>query len=116
MKKNVLRGTNSKIILIGKINGLAAQSKKTRIRLLKKKSDKNIKYAYTKYVIGLDIRHHLLAYAFLRGAEYHSLEKTCRLEHQPNAESILRIVHAHVSVWETSRLTLETIQDWLKGE
>ena len=92
---NVIKGTNSKILLIGKIKGLADESKRTRQLLLKSKTElRTQQCAYTKRVIGLDIRHHLLAYAFMRGEAYHTLEKKCRPEHQPNAEAILQIVHA----------------------
>lgn len=115
---NVLKGTNSKILLIGKIKGLAGEAKHTRQLLLKAKNEKRVwQCAYTKRVIGLDIRHHLLAYAFMRGAAYHTLEKKCRPECQPNAESILQIVHAHLPFFQSrSKWTLEAVQTWLKGE
>jgi len=115
---NVLKGTNNKILLIGKIKGLAQESKHTRKLLLKAKSEKRVEQcAYTKRVIGLDIRHHLLAYAFMRGEAYHTLEKKCRPEHQPNAEAILQIVHAHLPYpQQTKGSVLEKIQAWLKAE
>ena len=115
---NVLKGTNNKILLIGKIKGLAEESKHTRQLMLKAKTEKRVwQCAYTKRVIGLDIRHHLLAYAFMRGEAYHTLEKKCRPEHKPNAESILQIVHAHLPYpQQTKAYVLEKIQAWLKGE
>ncbi len=115
---NVIKGTNSKILLIGKIKGLADESKRTRQMLLKSKTEMRTQQcAYTKRVIGLDIRHHLLAYAFMRGEAYHTLEKKCRPEHQPNAEAILQIVHAHLPFFHSkNQWTLEKVQAWLKGE
>jgi hypothetical protein len=116
--QNVLKGTNSKILLIGKIKGLAGEVKHTRKLLLKAKTEKRVwQCAHTKRIIGLDIRHHLLAYAFMRGEAYHNLEKKCRPEHQPNAESILQIVHAHLPWFQSkTKWTVERVQDWLKGE
>jgi hypothetical protein len=116
--KNVLKGTNSKISLIGKINGLASQTKKTRRLIKKSKSpERNWKYTYTKYIVGLDTRHHLLAYAFLRGALYHNLERTCRPEHLPNAASILTIVQAHDPRYRVvnGQYTIEDVKAWLDG-
>lgn len=116
-----LRGTNSKIILIGKIKGLAEECKRARIRLLKSKSQtKSEKYAYTKYIVGGDVRHHLLAYAFLRGTPYNVLEKKYRPGHAPNAETILNIVLAHFPTYykryAATQPTLEHINNWLKGD
>lgn len=113
---NVLKGTNSRIRLIGKIKGLADQSKNTRLRLLKSKSDKQVwRYAYAKYIVGLDVRHHLLAYAYLRGTPYKILEKSNRPGHKPNAAAILQIVSAHAPEWEVriGRWTIEKVEAWL---
>ena len=115
---NVIKGTNSKILLVGKIKGLATESKKTRKLLLKSKTElRTQQCAITKRIIGLDIRHHLLAYALMRGDTYHSLEKKCRPEHQPSADAILQIVHAHLPFsYQRAQWTLEKVQAWLKGE
>ena len=113
---NVLKGTNSKIRLIGKIKGLADQSKSTRVRLLRSTSERQVwKYSYAKYIVGLDVRHHLLAYAFLRGTPYKVLEKSNRPGHKPNAASILQIVHAHVPDYQVrnGNWTVEKIEAWI---
>lgn len=100
--------------LIGKINGLAAESKRTRQRLLKSKSDKVLwKLSYRKYIVGLDIRHHLLAYAFLRGTPYHKLEQRCRPEALPKSDAILQIVMEHAPF--RVNVDLEKINAWIKG-
>jgi hypothetical protein len=114
---NILKGTNNKILLVGKIKGLAGESKLTRQLIIKAKSEKRVwQCAYTKRVIGLDIRHHLLAYAFMRGEAYHSLEKKCSIGYNPNANSILQIVHAHLPFTQHSKnWTLDKVNAWLTG-
>ena len=113
---NVLKGTTKKVLLIGKIKGLAEESKHTRKLLLKAKTDQRMwKFANTKRVIGLDIRHHLLAYAFMRGEAYSTLERKCRKEHAPNAFAILQVVHAHLPAYQTKNYVLEGVQAWLKA-
>jgi hypothetical protein len=112
---NILKGTDKKILLIGKIKGLAEESKHTRKLLLKAKTRTRVeKFADTKRVIGLDIRHHLLAYAFMRGEAYSTLERKCRPEHMPNAAAILQIVHAHLPTYQAKNWTTEKVQAWLK--
>ena len=71
-----------------------------------------------KYIVGLDVRHHLLAYAYLRGISYKILEKKCRVEHKPNAAAILQIVSAHAPSWEVKngKWTLEMVVAWLSEE
>lgn len=114
---NVLKGTNNKILLVGKIKGLSGESKHTRQLIIKAKTDKKVwRHAYTKRVIGLDIRHHLLAYAFMRGDAYSALEKKCSDGHKPNANSILQIVLAHLPYSQSSKnWTLEKVSAWLTG-
>lgn len=114
---NVLKGTNNKILLVGKIKGLSEESKHTRQLIIKAKSEKKVwRHAYTKRVIGLDIRHHLLAYAFMRGEAYHNLEKKCSVGHNPNANSILQIVIAHLPFLQSPKnWTLDKVNAWLAG-
>jgi len=114
--KNVLKGTHSKISLIGKIKGLAMQSKSARTRVCRSRShEQACSRAYTKYIVGLDVRHHLLAYAFLRGTPYKVLEPRCGEGHAPNPASILKIVHAHVPDYQVrdGKWTLDMITAWI---
>lgn len=96
---NALKNTNTKFILIGKINGLAAQTKKTRGRIRKAKAKKDTsriwRLAYRNHVMGIDIRHHLLAYAFLRGVPYRKVEGKCGEFNQPRADLIFKVIEQH---------------------
>jgi len=113
--KNVLPDS-SKFCLIGKIKGLAVESKRARVRLLNSKSEIAVcSLQIRKRIVGIDVRHHLLAYAFLRGDLYSSLEKKCRKDNLPNAKTILNIVLLHINSsfpkqWE------EKIEKWVSGE
>ena len=106
---------SSKYCLIGKIKGLAVEAKRARNRLLKSKSDSAISInMYNKLAVGADIRHHLLAYAFLRGTPYSVLEKKCRQDNKPNVKTILDIVLLHIhdipAQWEEQYKT--KIENW----
>lgn len=128
--ENALVQSNSKFCLIGKINGLALQSKQARRRLNKSAAKKNLKgvwrAAYRKTIIGIDTRHHLLAYAFLRGIPYHTVEKKCGEFNLPNAASIFKIVEAHAPTWipfnhitktggKVYKASLNDVNVWLAG-
>jgi hypothetical protein len=94
--KNALKHNYSKFILIGKIKGLALESKKARTRILKAKKEEAVwNLSSRKRVVGIDIRHHLLAYAFLRGVSYRAVERACGKDNKPNADLIFKIVAAH---------------------
>jgi hypothetical protein len=115
--ENVLKGTSFRVCIVGKINGLAVEAKKARRSLLKSKSVEKVwSCANTKRFIGEDIRHHLLAYAFLRGTAYNELERKCREDHLPSSESILKIVQGHVAVYKAPAYTIDKVNAWLKGE
>jgi len=64
-------------------------------------------------VVGIDIRHHLLAYALLRGTPYAALEPRCRLDNLPQAKSILQIIQAHMP---GHLLNEESVKQWFRGE
>ena len=117
---NVLLGTDSKFCLIGKIKGLAVEAKRARDRLLKSTSDKAVcRLAYRKRIVSIDVRHHLLAYAFLRGVPYNSIEKNCRFDNKPKAAKILEIAHQHIVLhWEITQghWSLEKVNQWLAGD
>lgn len=102
---------DSKYRLIGKINGLAADVRRARFHLVKRaKEDKPTwMLANRKRSVGIDIRHHLLAYAFMRGTPYHQLERKCR--HKPTTTMIWEIVQYH-TVYNDG-WTLEKVQQWL---
>lgn len=114
--------TNSKILLIGKIKGLAEEAKHTRKLLLKNRHKEfngvplvNM-YAITKNIIGEEIRHHLLAYAFMRGESYHKLEKKCRDDNRPDPSLIHKIVLVQDTPFtQLMDHSLEDIMSWIKG-
>lgn len=117
--KNILQKTVSKIILIGKIKGLAAESKHTsNLKNGTSFVPKKYKYSNNKRIIGLDIRHHLLAYAFLSGKQYSVLEKKCRVGNEPRAADIVNIAMLHVPeyVIRYGKLTVEIVNDWIAGK
>ena len=100
--------------LIGKINGLAEQARKTRSRLITRARQKKLTGLLTirKLAISNDIRHHLLAYAFMRGTPYAALERKCREDNKPSAQKILEIVQGH-QLWKS--VDEKKITDWLAG-
>jgi len=117
--KKVTISRDSKYCLIGKINGLSDAVKRARVRILNGKTDiARNERAISKRNIGIEVRHHLLAYAFIRDVPYLSVERTCRLENTPNAEHILKIINSHLYSFEVKKgiCTLEQIQAWLKGK
>lgn len=124
---NALKNNNSKFLLIGKIKGLANEARRARINIDKhaaKKNDKGVwRSAYRKYVIAIDTRHHLLAYAFLRGAPYLMVEQKCAKE--PTALLIYKVVEAHApsyvvdgrgSYGQSYHVTEDSVRQWLKSE
>lgn len=102
----------SRYRLIGKINGLSDDVRRTRFHLVKREKAKKTTWvlAARKRAVGIDIRHHLLAYAFMRGKLYSELEKNCREDNRPDSYKILEIVkcHGHERGW-----TLEQVKAWL---
>jgi hypothetical protein len=123
---NALKNSNTRFILIGKINGLAAQAKTTRTRIKNAKTEQRVwQLAYRKHVVGIDIRHHLLAYAFLRGTPYRKVEGKCAVFNKPYAHLILKVIEQHASYYvayeprpgaigtKNYKPTLEEVQAWL---
>lgn len=104
---------NSKYRLIGKINGLAEDVRRTRFHLVKRaKADKPVWIlAARKQAVGADIRHHLLAYALMRGTPYCQLERKCH--QKPSAQKILDIILLHGVIFSW---TVEQVERWLDGE
>jgi hypothetical protein len=112
--RNVLLGNVNKYCLIGKIKGLSIESKQTRKRFLK--NPKRGSLSYRKQVLGVNIRHHLLAYAFMRGVPYSAIESKCREGNEPVAKLILTVVLAHLYPYQHSQWTEERVCKWLNGE
>lgn len=106
---------NAKYRLVGKINGLAADVRRTRFRLVKRaQADKPTwVLANRKHSVGIDIRHHLLAYAFMRGTSYIQLERKCRKDNKPSAATIWGIVKMHLSYENDWNLT--KVEEWLSA-
>lgn len=106
---------NPKYRLIGKINGLAEDARRTRFHLVKRaKADKPVYLlAARKQAVSTDIRHHLLAYAFLRGTPYLALEPRCRPDNLPQMKKILQVIEAHMP---PAVLNEKSLEQWLRGE
>ena len=125
--ENVLKRTNNKFILIGKIRGLSEESKKARTRIKKVATEKKWPIAYRKHIIGITTRHHLLAYAFLRGIPYRKVEAKCGVFNNPSAHEIFKVVEAHAPTWivydsytgtggKVYKPTLDEVNAWLASE
>jgi hypothetical protein len=98
-----------KTILVSTIKGFASESKRTRIKLLKGKTEvKKQKFNRLKEFIGYNARHYLLAYAYMRGEHYLSIERTCRVDNKPRADIISAIVKQY-----SHQHDLELINSWL---
>lgn len=116
--KNALKNNYTKFVLIGKIKGLALESRKARNRILKAKKEEAVwNLASRKRVVGIDIRHHLLAYAFLQGRSYRSVERSCAKDNLPRADLIFKIIEAHAPSWTphtgTYKPSLNEVNVWL---
>lgn len=120
--ENALKHSNSKFILIGKIKGLALESKRARGQIRKAKKEEAVwNLATRKRVVGIDIRHHLLAYAFLKGTSYLAVERACAKDNKPSSDKIYQIVAAHAptywgGTWKPYKVSLTDVQVWLTAE
>lgn len=68
-----------------------------------------------------DIRHHLLAYALMRGRPYKTVERKCAEDNKPWASSIERILEYHKdfeAIPESERVQklMGDVQGWLDAE
>ena len=125
---NALKKNNSKFILIGKINGLSHEAKRARKRLRNLKVDEyNYHFINRKMLLGVNVRHHLLAYAFLRGIDYRKVESTCREDNKPSMKSIFEIIQLHApryipydpytkTTGKYYSVTEEDVVAWLNGD
>lgn len=123
---NALRRSDSIFLLIGKINGLSNEAKRARIRMRGAK-EKGYKFAQRKRLVGADVRSHLLAYAFLRGTPYRSVEANCREDNAPHEKAIFQIAQLHAPTYtvydpytktggRSYSVKEEDIVNWLKEE
>lgn len=112
--RNVLLNNVNKYCLIGKIKGLSIECKQARKKFLK--NPKRGGLVYRKLVLGVNIRHHLLAYAFMRGLPYSVVEPKCREDNVPCTQSILSVVLAHIPSYHHNQWTEDRVNRWLNGE
>jgi hypothetical protein len=107
----------SRYRLIGKINGLADLVKRTHSRLVVRAGQKKpiSSLMGRKLAVSVDIRHHLLAYAFMKGVPYVKLEAKCREDNKPSVDKILEIINSHV-LWRSAfPIDAKNVSDWLAG-
>lgn len=120
--ENILRNNFSKFLLVGQINGLTWEAKKNKKKLLKAKAvEKQALFSSNKHYIKSNIRHRLLAYAFLSGKDYHAIERACGENNKPSTSLILNIINSLDPIWHpTSRWRYNPnesdIQKWLEGQ
>ena len=103
-----------KIRLVSRLRGFEQEAKSLRIKI-KKAEDKerpSWRLRQAKQVIGVDARHHLLAYAFLRGIPYKCLEPKCRDKNEPNVEMIISVA----ATFSPNSITDDKIRNWLEGK
>lgn len=102
-----------KICFIGKLKGLAEESKRLRQRMLKHKAEKGYSTLQgARTFLKSEIRHYALAYAFIRKIPYSLLERSCN--ERPNAATIFKIVQHHS--FFMIHLEKKKIEKWLNGE
>ena len=96
--RNYLKFTCYKYFVIGKIKGLAEESRRLRASILKSKdypANQSRLMAADKALKSY-IRHHLLAYAYLRGIPYSNIELKCAPHNQPNPEHLVKIIKSYI--------------------
>jgi len=110
----------SKRMLNAQINGLSLESRKLKKKLRKtKKVAHQASLQTDKCAIKSHLRHQLLAYGFLRGKNYSSLEQKCR--QKPSATLMLKIIENLYPLFNpvTCRYTKVShleLTNWLNGE
>jgi hypothetical protein len=115
---NCLIRENSKFCFIAKIKGLADETKHLKRLLHKKRSAESIsRLDASKHQIKYDTRHYLLAYAYMRGKEYSSVERKCASYNRPNPYLILKIIGAslYIGLSESNGFSINDINLWLNG-
>lgn len=87
--------TSGMISLKAKIRGFELVSKAIRNEALKKSGSIRSDLKLKKRHLGSDCRHHLIAYALLRGIEFKRLERRCHDGNDVSHEKILKIIEEH---------------------
>lgn len=80
--------------LRAKIRGLHAAGSTVSRRISKSEKERRYCLWQLKRQLGDDCRHHLIAYAILRGVAYDKVER-CSKENLPNPQRVLDIVEVH---------------------
>ena len=131
--ENALFHNDSRYIISGTINGFSAEIKKVKTHMDKipSKGESFVfnRLSLRKHVISDVVRHHLLAYAFLKGNPYLKVEKKYAQGNAPRAEYLFKIIKEHAPnyIWyqrESSpkklsfgsklySVTLEDVKAWL---
>ena len=108
----------------GKINGLAQQSAKIRRNILRSKGDHRNDLWLQKRWLGTRTRHVLLAYAYLRGIPYTTVEPKTAKDNPPDVHLIYLIVQEtlgkyyrwdYTQPYQRDNHTLLTITSWFVG-
>ena len=111
--------------LVSKIKGLASESKKIRNCKRNTTIDKKLWYLQTvERGLGVDTRHYLLAYGFIRNIPYKSIEAKCN--QLPSVEKIWKVVNDHPYIfrsgyyryvgWWPEKDLKQVIEIWLTGK
>src|ERR1035438_3333798 len=103
--------TKLRFCLISKIKGMSEGIKHTKSLLQNLEKDCLFNAFNTSNIaLSIDVRHHLLAYAFMRGVPYAKLESKCT--YKPNPNKIISIILYHVGYNEGG--VAERVSQWLK--
>jgi len=115
--RDYLKFTCYKYFVIGKIKGLAEESRRLRASILKNKNypASQARLMAADKALKSHIRHHLLAYAFLRGIPYSNIELKCATYNQPNPEFLVKIIKSCCINYNDLYFPIEDIKNWLKG-
>lgn len=116
--KNYLEKNSEKYCLVGKIKGLAEENKRASLFIKNKKfkPEKTWILHRRKEALGISIRYHLLAYAFLSGKRYSSLEAKCGENNGPSIVRINEIIEQHLPQHMISYHSIgeKSITEWLE--
>lgn len=129
MNQNLFYRNPDRFILLSSIKGLIEESKRTRRLLDKSKTNQTLHILQDrKRKLSYNIRYRSLAYGFLRGKKYQSIENKCDPGYKPDAGTLyatithyipLQIFRNRESKWMTSfyqKPSLEDVKIWLMPE
>ena len=101
------------ICLKAKIKGLAEAGSRSRKLINATAEEKRGGHWSMKRKIGVDARHHIVAYGLLRGISYEQIEPWCGVFNPPSAETVLNIIQQHSSWYDKNKWTLDVVKDKL---